>query len=395
MKTTDYFDGLGEAAVPLFPDLVRAFGRNESILMVQIIYWTSGEKKWTYKTSEDIEEITSLTWREQKRARENLVEMGVLKEDRQDHQGGIGFYLSRAACNRILAERSCGKRSCAKRDYQSTQTRDPINKSAIGLTRETEQNKKEEREAVRGGLLGVEFVPTFEERCTQRLNEALREARRIMTEPNYKEWNRYFAKAAQDFGSRNRVWKVLKFYCGNLGQKFMPQAYSGKAFYHKFLNIEDRMPQEAVVIELGPKLQKVYEDVVLFDWPQGSRAELKEVIQKSNENFQAWRARCAALVAEWRASLEAEAKESEWDVDGSVEARLITFYDAINGHLQRAPTSVWIHHVHQVVTHWKDWSGTLSYFTWHPKHAEWRKLLNRWVDGAGDIIDEFMTRTSK
>ncbi len=85
MKATEVIEGLGQG-VTLFPGLARIFGRNESLLIVQLLYWTNDEKPWTFKRSDEIEAATTLTWREQKTARQHLVALGVLREERQRGQ---------------------------------------------------------------------------------------------------------------------------------------------------------------------------------------------------------------------------------------------------------------------------------------------------------------------
>lgn len=60
-----------------------------SILLCQFLYWTdkSTDNGWIWKTSEELEEETGLTYNEQRTARSILVEKGILEEEnkRLDH----------------------------------------------------------------------------------------------------------------------------------------------------------------------------------------------------------------------------------------------------------------------------------------------------------------------
>lgn len=83
MKLSDFLFNIGRP-VAFYPSLVKALGdRNEAIFICQMAYWRGkGDDKdgWIYKTSEDIEGETSLTYKEQANVRRGLVENGLLEE---------------------------------------------------------------------------------------------------------------------------------------------------------------------------------------------------------------------------------------------------------------------------------------------------------------------------
>lgn len=91
MKLSDFLTNIGRP-VAFYPGLVKALeDRNEAIFICQMAYWRDkGENKdgWIYKTSDEIEAETSLTYKEQTNVRNGLIEKGLLEEyyARTEHQ---------------------------------------------------------------------------------------------------------------------------------------------------------------------------------------------------------------------------------------------------------------------------------------------------------------------
>ena len=91
MKLTDFLQDVGRP-VAYYPALRRITGStNATILLCQFIYWRGKESDpngWLYKESEEIEAETGLSYNEQKTARRNLLDAGLIEEHyaRLDHQ---------------------------------------------------------------------------------------------------------------------------------------------------------------------------------------------------------------------------------------------------------------------------------------------------------------------
>lgn len=91
MKLTDFLQDVGRP-VAYFPKLRRLTGSTTAtILLCQFIYWRGKESSgdgWLYKTAQEIESETGLTYNEQKTARAALKEAGLIQEHyaRLDHQ---------------------------------------------------------------------------------------------------------------------------------------------------------------------------------------------------------------------------------------------------------------------------------------------------------------------
>lgn len=70
----------------------------------------------------------------------------------------------------------------------------------------------------------------------KRLYKVLAKKRKIMRTPNIKSWCRSFAKLERDV-PKKKIREVISWYGKNVGEEFIPQAYSAKAFCDKFENI--------------------------------------------------------------------------------------------------------------------------------------------------------------
>ncbi|MFA5416909.1 MAG: hypothetical protein WC341_00485 [Bacteroidales bacterium] len=104
MKLTDFLIDVGRP-VAYYPGLKKITGSTTAtIFLCQLIYWKGkGELKngGIYKTSEELETETGLTYEEQKTARRRLLNIGILSETyaRLDHT--IVFYISLKRINEL------------------------------------------------------------------------------------------------------------------------------------------------------------------------------------------------------------------------------------------------------------------------------------------------------
>jgi len=94
-------------AVAFYPGLKRITGStNAVILLCQLIYWSdkTNDDGWIWKSSDEIEEETSLTYNEQFTARKILTDMNVVEEEykRLDHK--IRFRVNQEELNRQWEE---------------------------------------------------------------------------------------------------------------------------------------------------------------------------------------------------------------------------------------------------------------------------------------------------
>ena len=89
-QLTKIWDRLGRI-VSLYPKLAKAVGIPEAIFLQQLRYWTGRSKRdggWVYKSADEWEEETGLTYRQQGRVRKQLKKLGVIEERlaRREHR---------------------------------------------------------------------------------------------------------------------------------------------------------------------------------------------------------------------------------------------------------------------------------------------------------------------
>lgn len=98
MKLSEALKQLGHP-VAYYPTLSRIFGMQESVFLAQFVYWTGKESSgdgWIYKSVEDIELETGLTYEQQRRVRKELT---------GSHAGAKGRKIRRGYHEGVLEER--------------------------------------------------------------------------------------------------------------------------------------------------------------------------------------------------------------------------------------------------------------------------------------------------
>ena len=90
MKASDIFADSRGPRIILCPNMARWLGdRKAALFLAHLVYWTDKSTDgWVFRTSDQIEAETTLTYREQRPARQRLQELGFLEEnyDRRNHR---------------------------------------------------------------------------------------------------------------------------------------------------------------------------------------------------------------------------------------------------------------------------------------------------------------------
>lgn len=95
--------------VAFYPSLAKIIGLKEAILICQLAYWTPRAKNekgegWIYKSAQELENETGLTYKEQIRVRQSLIQKGLLEDtyDRSGHR--LYFRIVPSALDVLIPE---------------------------------------------------------------------------------------------------------------------------------------------------------------------------------------------------------------------------------------------------------------------------------------------------
>lgn len=105
MSLTKYIKDLGRP-VAYYPNLKKVTGSTPAtILLCQLLYWSDKTKDgWIWKTSQEIEEETGLTYNEQRYAREVLKSIGLIQDEYKRLSHEIRFYVNQEVLNKSWEE---------------------------------------------------------------------------------------------------------------------------------------------------------------------------------------------------------------------------------------------------------------------------------------------------
>jgi hypothetical protein len=109
LSVSDLLDAMRRLGrqVSFYPSLAKIVGIKEAIFLQQLVYWTpkaKNERGWIYKSAEDFEEETSLSYREQKRVRATLRQRGLIEERYSRDEHRLYFRVVRAAVKSLTPE---------------------------------------------------------------------------------------------------------------------------------------------------------------------------------------------------------------------------------------------------------------------------------------------------
>jgi hypothetical protein len=146
MRLSEYLIELGRP-VAYYPSLAKLLGVKATVFICQLAYWHGKQadpEGWIYKTSDELEEETGLSYYEQKSARKELRARGMLEEKyrRLDHQMYYRvlwdvlneFWSSSRTCNSNAPE-------CDKTSFGNEEVPHSLNESETTTQTTTEIKK--------------------------------------------------------------------------------------------------------------------------------------------------------------------------------------------------------------------------------------------------------------
>lgn len=169
--------------------------------------------------------------------------------------------------------------------------------------------------------------------------------------------------------------RVMLWYADNIGQDYVPWAYSGRQFREKFPSLRVKANKDkTVVTEITPEAAAIAKRLGMLGWPKGSQKAVPGAAQACLTAYREWRAR----LAEFTRRLELEDTVEDY---GKETKRLAAFGKRIGAVAPHAGHFVegWLRAVHDSVSGWEEWSGDLSNFIFKPSAKRFIRTGQGWA----------------
>ena len=258
MKLSDFLSDVGRP-VAFYPSLVKALeDRNEAIFICQMAYWRGkGDNKddWIYKTADEIEEETSLTYKEQINVRSGLKKKKLLKERYARTEHKMYFRVGWDEVNLIWEQFTDGHMPESKLPPSQKEGGSlPEVSSLNSITENTTENTTKE-------VFSKEF---FEE--ANKLSDAiianskpsrndLWKGREFFRDNHFAYADWYHEKTGQTCGKKNqRAWQKAfsDWQDENLSIDSLQQAYNARIAWKKFIVDPNELTKDAMAIQALP-----------------------------------------------------------------------------------------------------------------------------------------------
>lgn len=172
MILSEHFEQIGRAAA-YHPKMRKLTGSVTSAIFLELfLCWTGSEKSqdgWIYKTAEEIEEETGLSYEEQKTARKRLKTLGFIDEKYQRLNHRMYFRVNKENCDIVWSELFSrtresldGERGNSSLDEQGNPSFDPIYKD---LPRSNPQEMDSEANNKKKKINYQPILQAWEEHC--------------------------------------------------------------------------------------------------------------------------------------------------------------------------------------------------------------------------------------
>lgn len=189
------------------------------------------------------------------------------------------------------------------------------------------------------------------------------------------EFKRLLAKR-----DRSEVWKVLDWYIDNLGQEYVPDAFSAESFRKKYERIEVSMCSDPDAVEVSKEGESILNLLKQTWWPKGADIELPVVVQKSFGNYSKFLDSLKKLKAFVN---ERQAKcPDEEDKMAVKYRRLHLFLNHLftTGKVQNPIPFVtnWFLMINNSVVSWPAWEGGLGRYIWKATSPRFQQIARNW-----------------
>jgi len=229
----------------------------------------------------------------------------------------------------------------------------------------------------------------FDEEMAATLEEAVRgynmPRRTGITRAKPSTWPaQFYLLRTRDEVPEDDIRRVLKWYTTNIGEPFVPEAFSGTAFRKKFATIEERCNRDTMFeIEIGEDAKKLAARLTPMGWPRGAAADLPGAIQMSLTAYENWLAARNTFIKRLH--------QGRVTIDPKMLKPFISLAKHLTN-LTEPPTFFirkWFEWVHRKVVTWQDWDGGFTPFVFRPTSKRFRAIGRGWLHNYCRDIDRW------
>lgn len=214
----------------------------------------------------------------------------------------------------------------------------------------------------------------------EKLYKTLRKTGEIRTgTPDLKKWASYFNKLIKEVGEEY-LSNLLDWFLKNFGNGVVPIVLTAKTFWSKFNRIR-RSYEKLAPPKLSSDAKTILAKLDDYGWAYGSSADLPRFVQKSLDNYTAFRRKvitfcdCHASTKDYHLELAREA----WDqiLDEYMPYESIAF------------VLIWCDFVHTKLHQWEKWDGNLEPWIWSIHNRQTLRALESEFYERGTLRHHF------
>lgn len=200
-----------------------------------------------------------------------------------------------------------------------------------------------------------------------KLHHAIVTKRKIRRAWNVNTWAKSFQLLLNDLEDHERLQRVLDWYVEHCCDQYVPQAWSGKSFREKFLQIEAAMARKAPEqpvdqSKLSPTQQEVLKCIGGKRWPKVTRDQVAAYVVDCS--------RCYVIISKHLLILAKKPSAIQW-VSEQLLRTMGTEYGFVSN---------WVRTTWESVVDWDDWSGKFNGFRLHPTNGKFKAFIRKEVE---------------
>lgn len=212
----------------------------------------------------------------------------------------------------------------------------------------------------------------------KKLEDALRRRNKLFRQVNRAAWADAFRKMQEaDAIPADKLDRVLNWYAAKIGQQYVPQAFSAKAFRERWPAIVEAMGRDKTTIIASDVAQDIAAKLTRTPWPKGSGPQVIAAVQMSLDAFDDFAKRRRELLAR---------------TDNAKLKRWLPKLDELLG-TRKTFVAGWMEGVRQRVERWPNWSGHLTSLAFDPQSDDATKYgrnLSHSYSGSDALWDATM-----